>query len=803
MDQRTLTALEFDKVLGRLERHCAFSVAAELARALQPSPDWQLVDLAQRRTTEATELLTTAPDFAVRGARDIRTIVKQARVGALLVAPQLLEVRDTAGAAARLHASFERLSDAGTRFPELGDLLLAVGQFPALDAAIARSIGPRGEVLDTASPNLGRIRQSIRTAHDRLLERLNGLLQSGKYGSAIREPIVTMREGRYVIPVRADARGTVGGVVHDSSASGLTVFVEPLETIEAQNRWRQLQLDEEHEVERILRALSSLVAAEADGLERTVAALADVELQLAKGRYGRELDATRPVIHGASDVGSITSSGRAPGRIALTQARHPLLPGPVVPIAVTLGDGYRVLVITGPNTGGKTVALKTVGLLVLMAQAGLHIPAAPGSVLSVFERVFADIGDEQSIEQSLSTFSSHMLAIVGAIAHLSAGSLVLLDEVGAGTDPSEGSALARAILTILLERGALAIATTHYAAMKTFAYATEGVENASVEFDVATLSPTYRLITGIPGRSYGLAIAARLGLADEIVARARGYLSGDEAHVDELLTAIQAERELAAEERLRAGQARLGAEQLRREADAELAEAARRTAAAREEAFVAMEAELAELRDAVRQLGREREQVAVSRDWVRGAGIRADELREELRRARAARAPRSPVRDPGDTPRPGDRVEVASLGQQAEVVAILDGGEAELQLGTFRLRRPLAELRRIGRKEAGTAGSRARRDGGAAARLDSAAVPLDIDLRGLRALETEDTLERYLNEAYLASLPYVRIIHGKGTGALRQSVREYVRQHPLVAGFESEADRQGGEGVTIVKLRDT
>lgn len=801
MDQRTLSALEFDKVRGRLERHCTFSVALELARALEPSAELRVVDHAQRCTSEAVDLLAMVPDFAVRGARDIRALIQQARMGALLVPAQLLEVRDTVGAASRLHGSYRRVVDADTRFPELRELLVAVAEFPDLDALIARSVGPRGDVLDSASSELGRLRQAIRAAHDRLLERLNGLLQSGKYGSAIREAIVTMREGRYVIPVRADARGTVGGVVHDSSASGLTVFIEPLETIEAQNRWRQLQLDEAHEIERILRMLSTAVAADGDRLERTVSALAEVEFRLAKGRYSRELDATRPVLRAEPATSDPAPTSRPTTGIVLRRARHPLLPGPVVPITVALGDSLRVLVITGPNTGGKTVALKTVGLLVLMAQAGLHIPADPGSETSVFARVFADIGDEQSIEQSLSTFSSHLRAIVGAIEQLSSSSLVLLDEVGAGTDPSEGAALARAILTTLLDRGALAVATTHYAAMKSFAYATEGVENAAVEFDVATLSPTYRLIVGVPGRSYGLAIAARLGMPDEIVARARSYLSDDELQVDELLAAIQAERDAAQEERSRAGELRVAAEQLLRDAGVERDEAARRAESARDDAFAAVEAELAELRERLRRLARDRERVAANQEWMRAAEHTAGELREELRRARAKRAPATLRREMGEHLRPGDRVAIASLGQQGEVIAVLETGEAELQLGTFRLRRPITELRRIGRKEAGTATPRAPRDGDGG-RRDVAAIPLDIDLRGMRALETEETLERYLNDAYLASLPFVRIIHGKGTGALRQSVREFVRNHPLVAGFESEADRQGGEGVTVVKLRD-
>ncbi|MDP9371826.1 MAG: endonuclease MutS2, partial [Chloroflexota bacterium] len=539
MDDRVLTTLEFDKVLDLLERRCTFSVASELALSLEPSTHFPTVRYNLALTDEARALLGAVPDFGVRGARDIQATVRGARLGVLLGPAQLLEVQDTIGASRGLRRAFDRLPEAEGRFPGLADIAVAIEQFPILEADIARAIGPRGEVLDSASPDLGRIRQGIRTAHDRLTERMNSLLTSSKWANVIREPIVTMREGRYVIPVRADARSAVGGIVHDSSASGQTVFVEPLEAVELTNRWRQLQRDEEHEIERVLRGLSDGVARDADALERTVDGLAAFDFQLAKARFSYDLDATSPGLWeggGADGAGD----GHRGQRIVLRRARHPLLTGEVVPIDIALGEDYRILVITGPNTGGKTVALKTVGLLTLMAQAGLHIPVADRSTISVFERVFADIGDEQSIEQSLSTFSSHLTHIIAMLERVTPDSLVLLDEVGAGTDPTEGAALARAIIHTLLERGPLAVATTHYSELKSYAYTTPGVENASVEFDVETLSPTYRLLIGVPGRSNALAIATRLGLPEAIVEEARGYLSPEEVQVDALLGEIQA-----------------------------------------------------------------------------------------------------------------------------------------------------------------------------------------------------------------------------------------------------------------------
>ncbi len=798
MDARVLAIVEFDKVLELLERRCTYSVAAELAFDLEPSDHAPTVRRALALTDEAKVLLTATPDFSVRGARDIRETIRGARMGMLLAPNQLLEVQDTLGAARNLRAAFRRLPDTAGRYPGLDDLMVMVEEFPILESEIRRAIGPRGEILDTASPELGRIRSAIRTAHNRLLDRLNSLLTSQKYGNALRESIITMRDGRYVIPVRADARSSVGGIVHDSSASGVTVFIEPIETVELNNTWRQLQRDEEHEIERVLRRLSDGIATNADPLGRTVDGLAQFDFQLAKARFSADLDAVSPQI-AAED---------APCRIVLRAARHPLLTGEVVPIDIALGEDYRVLVITGPNTGGKTVALKTVGLLTLMAQAGLHIPADSGSVLSVFSRIFADIGDEQSIEQSLSTFSSHLKNIIAMFAEVTPDSLVLLDEMGAGTDPTEGAALARSIVATLLERGPLTVATTHYSELKSFAYTTEGVENASVEFDVETLSPTYRLLIGVPGRSNALAIAARLGLSQDIVGLARSYLTPQEVQVDELLGQIKAERDAAEAARETATAVRQEAEQLRHEAQRQLAEAERDRAAARETALAELEGELGAVRDELKRLSKDREQVAVTREWLRQAETRANELGQSVRQVRAARpAPRATVPPTGGV-RPGDRVLVASLGQQGDVISVLDGGEAEVQVGTFRLRRPLADLSRMSRNQArvaerGTRGPAARPAPAVtiATARGGAAMPLEIDLRGMRANEAEDTLERYLNDAYLASLPFVRIIHGKGTGALRQSIRQYLAQHPLVGGFEGSKDQMGGEGVTVARLR--
>ncbi len=797
MDARVLAILEFDKVLDLLEDRCTYSVASELALDLAPSDHAPTARRALALTDEAKALLGSVPDFSVRGARDIREIVRGAQMGILLNTSQLLEIQDTLGAARNLRRAFRRLIHTEERYPGLSDVIVAVEEFPGLEADIGRTVGGRGEILDTASPELGRIRSALRTAHNRLLERLNGLLTSQKYGNAIREPIITMRDGRYVIPVRADARGMVGGIVHDSSSSGVTVFIEPIETVELNNAWRQLQRDEEHEIERILRQLSNMVALNAEPLQRTVGGLAQFDFQLAKARFSLDLDANSPTI----------ADENAPCRIVLQHARHPLLTGNVVPIDIALGEDYRVLVITGPNTGGKTVALKTVGLLTLMAQAGLHIPADRTSVVSVFSQIFADIGDEQSIEQNLSTFSSHMKNVIDMFARVTPDSLVLLDEMGAGTDPTEGAALARSIVATLLDRGPLTVATTHYSELKSFAYTTPGVENASVEFNVETLSPTYRLLIGVPGRSNALAIAERLGLPRGIVGRARSYLTPQEVQVDELLGQIKDERDAAEAARATAIAEQQEAEQVRQAAQETLREAERARVSARDTALSEIEGELTGIREELRRLGRDREQVAVTREWLRQAETRATDLGQAVRQVRAARPAPRPSGPAPVAIRPGDRVIVASLGQQGDVLGLRDDDEAEVQVGTFRLRRPLSDLTRLSRNQVRTAERENRASAPRSAPAVSIApargetVPLDIDVRGTRAMEAEEMLERYLNDAYLASLPFVRIIHGKGTGALRQAIRQFLAQHPLVASTEGERDQQGGEGVTIARLR--
>ena len=784
-----LTTLEFDRVRENLQRHCQFSLTVERAGELGPSADPGTVRYLLDVTGEAYALIEEHSAFGVRGARDIRRHLQRAMLGGMLQPSDLLEVLDTIAAARTTRRTFLRIEDAAERFPSIDEFVGFIVELPGLEADLQRSISERGDVLDSASDKLRTIRQELRSAHARLVERINRYIQGSQYSAAIQDPIVTQRDGRYVIPVRADRRGQVPGVVHDTSASGQTLFLEPMEVVALNNRWRELQSAERHEIERILTVLSNRIGDEEDTLSRTLDALAAIDLALAKARYASGIRASRPVI-----VDHASEHGR---RIALRRARHPLLDqATVVPIDLVLGDGFRVLVITGPNTGGKTVALKTVGLMALMAQSGLFVPADEGSELCVFDGIFADIGDEQSIEQSLSTFSSHMVRVIAMLRDVSSNSLVLLDEMGAGTDPEEGAALARALIEDLLEKGCLAVATTHYSELKAFAYTTAGTENGSVEFDLATLSPTYRLVVGVPGQSNALAIASRLGMPDRVIERARSFLSPDVERVDSLLGEIRQRRNEAEEARRDAERAREEAERLLAAAREELAEAESIRQSARQDTIVEVERELAEARQTLRRvretperLPREQLQPAVqeSRAQLEQA---AQEVRQFVRRRR-------PTATTTVQLRVGDTVEITSLGGEGEVLGFSDDGtEADIQMGAFKVRQPIAMLKRIGGprnlKQPRYVAPPPRRD-----------VDMELHLRGQRAAGVDQLVDDYLNDAYLSRLPYVRIVHGKGTGALREVVRQVVAKHPLVDRWETPAPNEGGDGVTVVHLRES
>ncbi|MCL6580524.1 MAG: endonuclease MutS2, partial [Firmicutes bacterium] len=558
MNERTLEVLEFDKVRQLLAEETSFPPGRDAALALMPSTDRGEVERRLRETSEARSLLDSGQGIPLGGLRDVRAVLDRARAGGLIEPAELLDIAQTCEGASRLRRFFLARAE---KCPVLSAVAAELAEFPELVEEIGRSITDRGEVADGASKKLADIRAQSRATLARVRDKLEAIIRSAEYRKALQEPVITLRDGRYVVPVRSEARDALPGVVHDRSASGVTLFVEPLAVVPLNNELRELALQERDEVARILRELTEAVLRQGPTLLRSLKVLGHLDLCVAKGRLSARLDAVEPAL--AQEA-----------CLDLRQARHPLLrvppPGRVVPIDVRIGRDFDTMVITGPNTGGKTVTLKTVGLLALMAMAGLHVPAAEGSAVSVFRGVWADIGDEQSIEQNLSTFSAHLENIIGIIRRIDAdggeGQLVLLDEIGAGTDPVEGAALAMALLEYFHSSGARTIATTHYSEIKAFAYERPRMTNASVEFDVGTLAPTYRLTIGLPGRSNALEIAARLGLREGLIERARAFLRAEERHdVPALIQRLEEDRARVAEELRAARQAAAEAREMREE----------------------------------------------------------------------------------------------------------------------------------------------------------------------------------------------------------------------------------------------
>jgi DNA mismatch repair protein MutS2 len=817
MDAKSIAILELPKILERLSAHTAFSASTALALALSPTTDLAEARRRQQETTEARRLLSVKTDVTIGGARDVRGPARSAARGSLLDASEILDIKNTLIAGRTMNRLLVRLSD---QFPRLASLAAGIEEAPGLVEAISQTLDERGEVLDSASAQLGAIRRDMRIAHDRLLQKLQRIISDPKNALFLQEPIITQRDGRYVIPLKADFKGRIRGLVHDQSSSGATLFIEPLATVELNNTWRELLLAEQQEIRRILTALSALIGSQADRIVRGVEALAAIDLSFARARYADALRASEPVLRefraaAASRARPAASAEQAAGTttrphpgstVKLRGARHPLLdPERVVAIDVEMDDQTYALVITGPNTGGKTVSLKTIGLLALMAQCGLHLPAESGSELSVFPKIFADIGDEQSIEQSLSTFSSHITNTIRILKQVDDRSLVILDELGAGTDPAEGSALARAILTYLLDLGATTLVATHYPELKGYAFNTPGVRNASMEFDLATLAPTYRLVIGLPGRSNAFAIAARLGLDPTIIEDARQRVGQTDLEAERLLEEIHNERVQVRTERTRAQNARVDAEAAERELaqrlDAIDAERHRILEQARSQAQRELEAIREEVISLKRKLARAAAVGARPATHDRPAGELLEEVDDalaSLEDAHTLPVPAGPAASPRArrVVRLGDTVKLKTL-NSIGVVTALTATEAEVQVGRMRIRARLDEVELRGSPEPET------RPEPRPARPPAAPPPspgLEFDIRGQTVEEALPGLERYLDAAYLAGLPWVRIIHGKGTGKLRQAVRDYLRANAVVKSIESGQDGEGGEGVTVARL---
>ena len=792
--EKSITTLELHKILEQLVQFTSFSAGADLAYELTPTVDLEEALTWQRETAEAREMLENHTQISLGGARDVRDISLSAQRGVMIEASVLLDIRHTLRRGTTLKRTIGKLHHL---YPLMAELVEEIEECPELQDAIISAIDDNAEVKDSASPKLAIIRRDLKIAFDRLQTKLNRIISSPR-AQFLQETIITMRSGRYVIPLKAENKGKIPGVVHDTSSSGATLFIEPLETVELNNQWRELQLEEQKEVRRILLELSALVGDEAERIIRTVEVLAYLDLVFAKAHYANRLNAIQPTL---TDFKARKGNPEHPGStIYLKGARHPLLKGNVVPIDIEFDDDTWVIVITGPNTGGKTVSLKTVGLMSLMSQCGLHLPVEEAR-FSVFSGVFADIGDEQSIEQSLSTFSAHLTNTIAILDQCDERSLVLLDEVGAGTDPAEGSALARAILTTLKDRKVTTMVTTHHPELKIYSVETLGVRNASVEFDLETLAPTYRLIVGLPGRSNALAIANRLGLSSVIIDMARSMVATEDLVADDLLDEINRTRESIRREHEEINNQRHKLEEQNAALMARLdqIEDERRNIinSSRRHA----EDELEDFRKELKRLRNDMRRVGMPLETVQALQAAAEKIAEYGIKQPIENVTEAPERLDFD-PRLGDVVWLEMLNAEGTITE-LDSNEAMVQVGSLRVRAKLHDLQKRTRsqKREMKRGHVRQYEQAEAVKIPDAKSPgLELDLRGQRVEGAIERLENYVDAAYTAGLPFARIIHGKGTGALRKAVREHVETHPLIAKVETAQANEGGDGVTIIHM---
>ncbi len=773
---RSLELVEFDKVLRLLAGHTTSPLAHQRALELCPSYEPEEVARLQQQTAEAVRLLETGRDIDLSAAGEVAPLAQRAALEGVLTGAELRQVAAALGAARRARRI---LSGHQKESPLLSALSLSLPDLAPLQKEIEASITPQGEVVDTASPELHRLREGVRHSHERIVTALSRIMRSPRGHEVLQEPVFTIRSERLVLPVKAEMKGRLPGLVHDVSDTGATVFVEPYQTVELGNTYRELTLEEQREVLRVLRRLSRAVGEHGAEISRGVEAMAELDLILARARLGRALGAAPPVAW----------EGDRPF-IRLVDARHPLLTGPIVPLTLEIDPQRPVVLITGPNAGGKTVALKTLGLLSLMYQAGLLPPAAEGSTFSVFDGVYADIGDQQSIEQARSTFSSHVQNMAAILEAATARSLVLLDELGTNTDPDEGSALAKAVLGHLSRRGVATVATGHFRSVASFVEEQPGMANASVELDPETLTPTYRLSLGLPGRSYALVIASRLGLPQPLIAHARELLPPGERRTDDLLLELQQELAAAVRLRTQAEEAQRQAEALRRELEAEL----HRLATHREEMLGDTRRELlaraeevrGRLRQAEKALEAETDLAQVQHALADALAVRREVKGEDWRP--------QPTRPPWwhDLAR-GDRVKVKGLNMPATVLSPPGPqGRVEVLIGSTRARFDAEQLQPQPLSPAPTPSI--------PLKPHPPAADAELHLIGQRVEQALEEMEVFLDRALLHGHNRVRIVHGLGTGALRQALRERLARHPLIRAFGSAEPHAGGDGATMVEL---
>lgn len=784
MEKRVLKTLEYDKILTMLKERASCCISRELVDTMEPSGDFDTVERELKLTAEAETLFYKTGRSPVDDFPDMRHCLERMHAALFLSTGELLGIASCLKAARIAKDILAKEVGEESYLYNLVGLLIT---HRSAEEEINRCIINEDEIFDGASPALARIRRAMRLANEKVREKLNSMIRSTAYQKYLQEPIITIRNGRFVIPVKQEYRQQVPGLIHDQSSSGATLFIEPSAVVELGNEYKKLLAEEADEIERILTELTAMLAPYADEIREDLNIMGQIDLVFAKAKLSRELNAVMPRLNRNNYV-------------RIVRGRHPLIPADrVVPIDIWIGRDYRSLIITGPNTGGKTVTLKIVGLFALMVQSGIFVPANEGSEFPVFEHIYADIGDEQSIEQSLSTFSSHMKNIVGILDKADENSLVLLDELGAGTDPIEGAALAMSILEELNDRHCICVSTTHYSEIKAFAMTHEGMENASMEFDIDRLCPTYRLYIGIPGKSNAFEISSRLGLPNSIIDKAKGFLKGEDVRFEDIISSAQSQHRIAEEERKMAEEARAELEKLRADAERERRkldeDRNRLQAKAKEDAkrIVAdtkreMEKLIVEIRS-IKDIDRSAADrvIQAARDTLRATETAVNE-KEAIKKEDNTKPPK--------TVRAGDTVNIVTLDQKATVLSAPDSkGEVMVQAGVMKLNVKLKDIRLIEEKKAAAPTS------GKVGLGAGKQVGLELDVRGMLVDEANIIVDRYLDDAYNAGLSEVNIIHGKGTGALRAGVQAFLKRHPLVKGYRMGSYGEGDAGVTVVTLK--
>lgn len=785
--ERALKTLEYDKVRQQVASYCTCSIGKSAIEELVPQTDFDKVVQLLEEMDEGLSILRVKGNVPMGGIFDVRPSARRAQIGGMLAAIELMEISSTIRASRILRNFIEDLeADEVIEIPHFIAKKEAIPVLTGLQHEINNCIDDNGAVLDSASQTLRSIRQSLRAEEGKVRSKLESLIRGSNAAKMLSDTLVTIRNDRFVIPVKQEYRHHYGGIVHDQSSSGQTLFIEPDSVVQANNEIHRLKMKEQAEIERILLALSAMVQEVASDLFNLVKVLGDIDVILAKGKYGQANKCTMPKMN-------------KDGYIRLVRARHPLLPIEIaIPNDIEFGKEITAIVITGPNTGGKTVTLKTVGLCTLMAQAGLPVPALDGSELAVFEQLFADIGDEQSIEQSLSTFSSHMVNIVDILQKFDHESLVLFDELGAGTDPQEGAALAISILDEVHGRGARVMATTHYPELKAYGYNRPGVANASVEFDIETLSPTYRLLIGVPGRSNAFEISSRLGLPESIIDRAKGFTGTDRHEVESMIASLEETRRQSEDDAERSHALLVESETLRKELqdklqayeerkealDKKAKEKARKIVDEAKREAEAIITELREMRKNADQIVKEHELIEARKRLEEATPLEDNKVLKKAAQVKA-RAQNLVV---------GDEVKVLSYGQRGTLLEKVSNTEWVVQMGILKMKIADSDLEYIKPKKETvlrTAGVKNR----------NSHVKLELDLRGERYEDAILRTEKYIDDALLANYGRVSIIHGVGTGALRQGIQSYLKKHKRVKSFRFGEAGEGGLGVTVVELK--